>query len=201
VSKPIKLLTVIGFILLLTGCSLFAGRQQTEAPMDSNHRQQQLQTMENFTLQASLGIRTPDDSISGSLRWQQQQQSYQANLNNFIGVSLFELNQSPSGSNILINGERYYDTDATSLLLQLSGWSMPLADMPLWLRGLPGKNSTDIRYDEHGRVTGFILTDSNGVRWQLQYQSFFGDALSLPKNLQLQSDDTRIKLVIRNWQY
>ncbi|MDX3773840.1 lipoprotein insertase outer membrane protein LolB [Chromatiaceae bacterium AAb-1] len=202
-SEQIKpLLSMILITFLLTGCTLFSGKSAIQQqPLDAAKREQQLLLLNQFSLQASLGVRTPDENISGNLSWQQHNSSYQARLNNFLGISLFELNQTPTGSDILIRGEHYYDTDAGSLLLQLSGWSIPLTDMPLWLKGLPGENSADIEYDEHGRAIAFVLTDSNGIRWQLQYLSFFNDAMSLPKTLQLHSTDTRIKLVIRNWQF
>ena len=156
--------------------------------------------LQQFDLQASLGIKTPDDSISGNLHWQQDSATYNARLSNFLGISLFELSETEQGSAITIKGETYRAVDTSTLLLQLSGWSMPLHDMPLWLRGLPGSKGRDIMRDEFGRVTAFNLTDSTGIVWQLRYQSFFPDALALPKLLLLSSSDTQIKLVIRNWQ-
>ena len=157
--------------------------------------------MTTFTVQASLGIRTPDDSISGNLRWQQHSPSaFDAQMRNFLGISLFELKDDARGSAISLKGETYYAVDTSSLLLQLAGWSVPLTDMPLWLRGLPGRNARDIVRDDAGRVVAFSLTDSTGIVWQLQYQAFFPDSLSLPKRMLLSSSDTQIKLVIRNWQ-
>lgn len=184
---------------LLGGCALFSSPQQ-QVPLNITERQQKLEQLQQFTLQASVGIKVPDESLSGSLRWQQQQQFFQAAMTNFLGVSMFELSHDSTGSEILIRGERYQAEDASSLLYQLSGWSMPLNELPLWIRGLPGRYSTDILTDEHGRVSSFSLTDSAGIRWQLSYNSFFNDALSLPKNIVLKSHDTQIKIVIRSWQ-
>jgi outer membrane lipoprotein LolB len=189
------------FSLLLSGCGLFQRPALTEAPLSNNEREQQIQALQQFSLQASVGIKTPQDAISANLRWQQQDAAhYQARLSNFLGISLFELSQSEYGSEILLKGETYRAVDTSTLLLQLSGWSMPLQDMPLWLRGLPGSKGRNIVRDAQGRVTGFSLTDSTGIVWQLQYQSFFADSLALPKRLLLQSNDSQIKIVIRSWQ-
>nr|WP_245217475.1 lipoprotein insertase outer membrane protein LolB [Rheinheimera maricola] len=175
-----------------------ADSQQT--PLNSTMREQKIQAMQQFELQASVGIKTPADSVSGNLRWQQHNSShYNARLSN-VGISLFELTDTAQGSAITIKGETYRAVDTSTLLLQLSGWSMPLNDMPLWLRGLPGSKGRDVQRDAEGRVTGFNLTDSTGIVWQLQYQSFFPDSLALPKRLLLQSDDSQIKIVIRSWQ-
>jgi outer membrane lipoprotein LolB len=200
-NRCIRTFFVVAFSLWLTGCSIFNSKTLPEQPLAASARQQQLQAMQQFTIQASVSIKTAADSISGNLHWQQLQADYyNARLSNFLGISLFELQQDHTGSQIQVRGDTYYGVDTSSLLWQLSGWSMPLADMPLWLRGLPSQHSQQISYDELGRVTGFSLTDSTGIIWQLEYQSFFTDSLSLPRRLLLSSDNTKIKLVIRSWQ-
>ncbi|OEY70965.1 outer membrane lipoprotein LolB [Rheinheimera salexigens] len=196
-----RTLFVVALALWLTGCSTLNSKPLPEQPLAASARQQQLQAMQQFTIQASVSIKTAADAISGNLHWQQlQPEYYNARLSNFLGISLFELQQDATGSQIQLRGETYYGVDTSSLLWQLSGWSMPLADMPLWLRGLPSNNSQHINVDEFGRVTSFSLTDSTGIIWQLEYQSFFSDSLSLPKRLLLSSESTKIKLVIRSWQ-
>lgn len=201
VPSSIKPIFLLLFISLLSGCSLLS-RQATEPlQLSVDQRQQQLLAMQRFTIQASLSIKTPAESISGNLRWQQlRSEHFQARMANMLGISLFELSESEIGSQLQLRGETYQAMDASSLLWQLAGWSIPLADMPLWLRGIPGNSATAIQYDEAGRVVAFKLTDSTGIGWQLQYRSFFNDSLSLPRQMQLNSDDTQIKLVIRSWQ-
>ena len=189
------------FCLLLNGCSLWQRPVSVEQPLAANERERRIMALQQFELQATLSIKTPQDSVTGNLQWQQLNSAdYQAQLRHFSGVSLFELSESQSGSAITIKGDTYTAVDTSSLLLQLAGWSVPLHDMPLWLRGLPGAKGRNIVRDEFGRVTGFSLTDSTGIVWQLRYQSFFPDALALPKRLLLTSSDTQIKLVMRNWQ-
>ena len=193
---------ILLFCLLLSGCSLWQRPVATAQPLAATAREQRIMALQQFEVQASLGIKAPSDSISGNLNWQQLNAAdYQAQLRSTgLGISLFELSHSSTGSAIKIRGDTYTAVDTSSLLLQLSGWSIPLHDMPLWLRGLPGTKARDIVRDEFGRVTSFSLTDSTGIVWQLHYRSFFPDALSLPKLLLLTSSDTQIKLVIRNWQ-
>jgi outer membrane lipoprotein LolB len=202
VANSIQRWSFISILLLfVTGCSVFQRPQPAETPLNITAREQQLLAMNQFALQASVGIKTPDDSISGNLHWQQQSgSSYNARLSNFLGISLFALSEAPMGSAITIKGETYRAVDSSTLLLQLSGWSMPLHDMALWLRGLPGSRARNVVRDEFGRVTRFNLTDSTGIVWQLEYQSFFPDSLALPKRMLLTSNDSQIKLVVRSWQ-
>ncbi len=193
---------IVLFCLLLSGCSLWQRPVTSAQPLAANEREQRIMALQQFELQATLGIKAPNDSISGNLHWRQLSSAeYRAQLRSTgLGISLFELSQNSSGSAITIRGDTYTAVDTSSLLLQLAGWSVPLHDMPLWLRGLPGTRGRNVVRDEFGRVTSFSLTDSTGIVWQLQYRSFFPDTLSLPKLLLLTSSDTQIKLVIRNWQ-
>ncbi|WP_229833447.1 lipoprotein insertase outer membrane protein LolB [Alishewanella longhuensis] len=194
-------LSIFVLLALLTGCSLKPKPSAPEAVMAPAQRQQQLSAMQQFTVQASMGLKSPAESVTGNLRWQQfNEADYQARLANMLGISLFELRQQTDLTELQVRGERYQAADASSLLWQLVGWSIPLHDMALWLRGLPGDSATELQYDNAGRLVSFVLTDSTGIRWQLSYRSFFDDALSLPRQLQLQSDDTQIRLIIRSWQ-
>jgi len=201
VAQPIlRPLSVSIFLLWLSGCTVLQQQNPDQAPLNVSEREQQLAAMQQFSLQASVGVKSPAESISGNLRWQQQSKTqYSARLSN-LGISLFELTQDSNGSEIRIKGESYRAADTSTLLLQLSGWSMPLQDMPLWLRGLPGTNGRAIKRDEFGRIVAFNLTDSTGIIWQLEYQSFFSDSLALPKRIVLSSSDSQIKVVVRSWQ-
>ncbi|MBV2128262.1 lipoprotein insertase outer membrane protein LolB [Arsukibacterium indicum] len=199
-SATIKWFTLAGLLLLTSGCSLISKPAPVQA-LDNKSRLAQINAINEYTVQASVGIKTPDESVSGNLTWQQlNTEHYKARLANFLGISLFELTNSEQGSSIMLRGERYQAADTSSLLWQLAGWSMPLADMPLWLKGIPGQAATAIEYDELGRVNAFQLVDSTGIIWQLRYQSFFADELALPKKISLISDDTTISFYIRSWQ-
>jgi len=201
VAYPFYRAIFISFLLFsLSSCGLLQRPQQAETPLNTTAREQQILAMQQFSLQASVGIKSPDDSISGNLLWQQHDGHYTARLSNFLGISLFELTENASGSEITVKGDTYRAVDTSTLLLQLSGWSMPLHDMPLWLRGLPGANARNVIRDEFGRVSQFSLTDSTGIVWKFQYQSFFPDSLALPKRLLLTSSDSQIKIVMRSWQ-
>ena len=200
-SVIFRKLALLAIFLFISACSTTKNLPGQTEVLPQHQRQQQLAALHNFTVQASVGIKSPAETVSGNLRWQQQDASaYQARLANMLGISLFELTANAELTELLVRGERYQAADASNLLWQLAGWSIPLHDMALWLRGLPGDSATELKYDAAGRLVSFSLTDSTGIRWQLTYRSFFDDALSLPKQLQLQSADTQVRLVIRSWQ-
>ncbi len=185
--------------LLLSGCASWQQPVVAELPLPAKQRQQQLATLANFSLVASLGVKAPADSVSGTLNWQQQGEQYSASMNTFIGVNIFQLQTTADGASVTVSGDTHQAESADVLLDYLSGWTLPIADMPLWLKGMAGQNSSDLRWDPLGRLTSFSLLDSQQRRWQVSYLSFFPDRLSLPKKIVLQSSDTKLTLVIRQW--
>lgn len=185
--------------LLLSGCASWRQPQVAEIPLPAQERQQQLTAITQFELTASLGVKAPGDSVSGSLNWVQQDEFYTADLNNFIGINIFKLQTTAEGALVQVSGESHQATTAAALLDYLSGWSLPIEEMPLWLKGMTGTSSSDLRFDPMGRLTSFSLLDSQNRRWQVSYPKFFPDRLSLPRQINLESSDTRIKLVIRQW--
>ncbi len=198
-TQKIKLLLPLFFTLLISSCASWQKPEVAEIPLPARERQQQLAKLNQFELTAALGVKAPGDSVSGSLNWLQQGDYYDADLNNFIGINIFKLQTSATGALVQVSGETHQAASATSLLDYLSGWSLPIEEMPLWLKGMAGDSSSDLRWDPMGRLTSFSLLDNQNRRWQVSYSEFFPDRLSLPKRITLESSDTRLKLVIRQW--
>jgi len=185
--------------LFLSGCASWQQPKVAEIPLPAQERQQQLAALTQFELNAALNVKAPGDSVSGSLNWVQQNEFYTADLNSFVGINIFKLQTTAEGALVQVSGESHQAASAATLLDYLSGWSLPIEEMPLWLKGMTGASSSDLRFDPMGRLVSFSLLDSQSRRWQVSYPEFFPDRLSLPRTIKLESSDTRIKLVIRQW--
>ena len=198
-SKAVKILfSLLLLSFLLSGCSL---KPRTDGPiLTAQQRLDRIEQLQHFELTAAMGIRSPTDTISGRLHWQQQADDYQARMNNSFGISIFRLDSSAGSTRLQVRGEDYQASNSSELMLALTGWSLPLDDMPLWLKGLAGSNASAKEYDELDRLIAFTLQDRSGYHWQVRYERFFSDSLALPRNIKVQSDDIRITLVIWSWQ-
>jgi len=201
VHRYLKEITGLILVLLLSGCATLPPRSH-EAPLSAQQRQQQLEQLSQFQLNGALLVKTPQESISGSLSWSQQGPYYQANMTNFVGISIFSLSTNTEGATIQADGETHQAASASALLDYLSGWSLPIDDMPLWLKGLASPTGSALQWDNTGRLTQFELVDNQGRQWQVRYTAFFPDALALPKKIELESaaDGSRLRLVVRQWQ-
>lgn len=198
-SYAVKTLFISFFCsILLFGCSMKPTEQQP--PLNANERLKRLNQLHEFQLSATLGIRSPAESVSGSLHWQQQQDDYQARMTHFTGMSIFRLEKTADIVTLNVRGEDYQASHVSQLMFALTGWSLPVGEMPLWLKGIAGSNATEEKYNHLGRLIAFQLQDREGMRWQIYYQEFFSDALALPRRIEMKSGDIHVRLVIRNWQ-
>jgi outer membrane lipoprotein LolB len=202
VFAAIKTGCFVVFCLILTGCASNNSQLKPVIPLSAQQRQLQLEQLQEFKLTGALGVKAPQESISGSLNWQQQGPFFQASMTNFVGISIFELETDARGATVKADGETHQAQSASALLDYLSGWSLPIEEMPLWLKGVASSESFNHQWDAQGRLTSFTLKDSQQRDWQVSYIEFFPDALALPKHIQLNSkaDGSRIKLVVRKWQ-
>lgn len=190
------------FCLILTACASNSSQLKPIVPLSAQQRQLQLEQLQEFKLTGALLVKAPEESVSGSLNWQQQGPYFQANMTNFVGISIFELETDARGATVKADGETHQAQSASALLDYLSGWSLPIEEMPLWLKGVASAESFNHQWDAQGRLTSFTLKDSQERDWQVSYKEFFPDALALPRHIQLNSktDGSRIKLVVRKWQ-
>lgn len=197
--KAVKILfSLLLLTVVLSGCSL---KPRTDGPaLTAQQRLDRIEQLQHFELTATMGIQSPADNVSGSLHWQQQADDYQARMNNSFGISIFRLDSSAGSTRLQVRGEDYQASNSSELMLALTGWSLPLDEMPLWLKGLAGSNASAKEYDELDRLIAFTLQDRSGYLWQVRYESFFSDSLALPRRIVVQSDDIRIRLLIRSWQ-
>lgn len=193
-----RFIAAVSCALTISACSL-APQGPVEMPLAQNEREARLQQMHHFSLDASIGVKSPKDSVTGSLEWQQTGDHYQAAMRNVLGLTVFELTTTTHGATVVVDGKTHQGNSAAELLNYLSGWSLPIEEMPMWIRGLPSLSSQNVKRDSLGRVQSFTLIDSQQREWQVTYTEFFADSLSLPRKITLQSVDSRLKVVIREW--
>lgn len=198
-SSYVKLACFLTLSFLIGACSSLP--KQSSLP--AAQRQQQLESLQNFQLRGALGVKTQTQSLSGNLSYSQKGLYYQTSLTNFVGISLFDLETTSLGASIKVDGQTHHAESASYLVDYLSGWSLPLEEMPFWLKGLASPSSSNQQQDAQGRLIAFELNDSQNRRWKVTYPEFFPDALALPKRVVLESttDGTRIRLVVKQWQY
>lgn len=110
------------------------------------------------------------------------------------------LELSRQGNRILLtdeDGKEHVSNDPALLIYRLTGWLLPIDELPTWIKGLPGAAQYGLSQDGQ-------LAWVQDEQWQLTYQEFASQAtgrgeLRLPTRLDLKGPDTRLKLMINQW--
>jgi len=95
------------------------------------------------------------------------------------------------------DGKKIRAADAEGLLLQTTGWELPVTGLRYWVRGLPvPRVYASERRDVQGRL---LALEQSG--WAISYIRYhFIEGVGWPAKLRLARDDVTVKLVIDEWQ-
>lgn len=199
-------LRALGFAALLlatllgTGC---AHRPQIVQPENLHQHQQQLQAITGWQLQGKLGIRTPDESGSASLRWRQDDHNYQINLSGPLGQKRLLITGQPGKVRFEQSGEPAQEARTPEALIkQQLGWTLPVTQLAYWVRGVPAPKGRISLLEQNS--DGLIARLQQGD-WLITYsnynnQSHQGKTLALPGKITAEYRDIRLILAISQWQ-
>lgn len=183
--------------MLLAAC---AGQVQPPvAPPDWAGQRAALERLDVWTATGKVAVRAADTSESGSLAWRQRPGRTDIRLSGPVGVGTTTI--SSDGETLEINrgGERQVlDIATPGALARATGWDLPLAALPYWLRGLPAPTPARHALELDPESRRPLLLQQDG--WQVRYRDFqVVGRLLLPTRLEIFRDDTRARVVIRQW--
>lgn len=198
--RPIRsLLPSLALTLLLIGGCATRG-QAPEAPRAADDWQAQkvrLEAMQTWELTGKAGLRTPEDSTSANLDWNQTPYHFRMLLSGPFGSGRSVL-EGREGRVSLTTGEGRFEAESPEALMnQQLGWSLPVAALGDWVRGLPADDSPH-RMSRDAR--GFPeRLEQDG--WTIDYQDWMrAEDLWLPRRMKMQYGDLNVTLVVTRWQ-
>jgi outer membrane lipoprotein LolB len=180
-----------------SGCSRHSALYQGTARPWAE-RQSQLLAIKNWEIQGKMAFRGPQDGGQMSFDWIQQASHFQLHLYGPFGSgsikllgSLHELTiQKPDGS--LLS-----HSDPQVLLRQELKLSLPLVELPYWIRGIaaPHKAVNNLKLDPQNRLQSL---EQSG--WKIDYLSYklYGKH-ELPYKLILKNKQLTLKYVLQQW--
>jgi len=179
--------------LILTACTT------TQKPMDNaswRMQRQKLNSITNWSISGKLAIITPEKKGSARIRWQQHGDDFDLNLTSVIGTRIMEMHKN--GQQVLIvddKGHQYYGTEPEELVYRLTGWQMPVTQLPIWIKGLPGDSDYDISTDGQ-------LKSIKAQNWQMDYQSYQDvSGWMMPEKITFTGPKTELRLAINEWEF
>jgi outer membrane lipoprotein LolB len=159
-----------------------------------------MRELTSWGAEGKLALRTPTQSESANVNWQQQGETTRLRLNGPLGVAATSFY---SNGRILVirQGEESSTLDLSDpgALRRRTGWDLPLLALPHWIKGVPAPD-IEIQYMEAGPDPA-LLQVLKQDDWEIRYEAYASfEGLNLPVKLNIRHLDTTVRLIIREWQ-
>ncbi|MFW2439842.1 MAG: lipoprotein insertase outer membrane protein LolB [Arenicellales bacterium] len=191
-------------LFLLSACTSKPIKVDTGSDWQS--RQAALAEIDNWKMNARIGLRSKDRSGSASLIWVETPEQRNLRLLGPLGGGLVQLQQNAAGVSILDSkGKTWLAQDAGELVYRVTGWQIPVSGMRWWLLGLtePGSQA-ESTLDAAHRLKSVRQDGWNVV---LDKYTQFGDH-ELPTSIVIETvaggDDERyirVKVIVKDWTF
>ncbi|TPG55439.1 lipoprotein insertase outer membrane protein LolB [Ewingella americana] len=188
--------------LVLAACTINTPKGPATSPTSPQWREHEAQVkkLEHYQTRGSFAYISDKQKVYARFFWQQYSpDSYRLLLTNPLGSTEMELKVQSGIAQVTNNqGKKYTSDNPDEMIQKLTGMSIPLANLRLWMLGLPGDES-DFTLDSQYRLSK-VNYSHNGLKGNVVYQSYSNDMIpSLPDRLELTQDDQRIKLKMDSW--
>jgi len=194
-------LIAIGCLALLSGCAGLTSHETLSGqgnPAQWQAHKTQASQLNGWQISGKVGIRSPRESGSATLFWLQRQDYFDLRLAGPMGRGAARLTGRPGAVSLdAANQGQFQAESAEALLQQQLGWSLPVAHLFWWIRGLPAEDSKSrLTLDSESRLAKLEQDD-----WQVEYLSYVEqNGYWLPERMKLHGANLDITLVIKDWQ-
>ena len=183
------------FLAGLLAVLLVAGCATTPAPRGS----QSAAAITAWQLNGRVSLTRGEEGWHAGLYWQEQADTFYLRVSGPLGQGGFQLNGDARGIVLVdADGQSFVARDVDALLVQVTGWQLPVKGLRYWIRGLPAPAAGKAKAtrDEVGQL---LRLEQSG--WTVNYQRYqlVGDVL-LPVKLQLLHADIAVRIVVDQWE-
>lgn len=203
--KPETKFTILLLIasLLLTACSSKPAKQVSSSASWLS-RQARLAEIDQWQLNARIGLRSQDRSGSATLIWDENIEQRRLRLIGPVGGGLILMQQDNTGVSLQDStGKTWHAADPAELIKRVTGWQIPVSGLRWWLLGMTEPGSTvDYTLDDSQRLA---TVKQGGWKVTLAKYTLF-DNYELPATVTVESltskDDDRyirVKLIVKEW--
>ncbi|MCI0401607.1 MAG: lipoprotein insertase outer membrane protein LolB [Gammaproteobacteria bacterium] len=187
--------------VLLTACAELPSTPIPGTPLQEAWRshQAELLTLQHWSLTGRVAIQTEKDGWNATLRWTQQDDAYSMRVISPFGQGSYELQGSAHGVIMrTADNQTLVAQDVEALMLENLGWSVPVAGLRYWVRGIPEPAwpVDTIALNDEG-----YMADLQQSGWRVSVLRYVkqGD-LTLPAKLFMHNARFKVRLVVENWE-
>jgi outer membrane lipoprotein LolB len=189
--------------VLLAGCATPSREQPGERERHAAYEQRAavLGSWSRWGLSGRLGIELEDDGGSGRFEWAVDEQASELSFRGTLGQGSWRLRTDSRGA-LLSRGDGTESRARTvEELLRLElGWSVPVASLSWWVRGLVPPGSEPGAQVQLG-VEGLprAISDNN---WHVSFDRWAEfEGLQLPRRVEATNGEVRVRLAVSAWRF
>lgn len=151
----------------------------------------------SWEISGAMAARSKNKGWSASLNWLQRGPSqYQMRLSGPLGGGTVIISRNGGVVTLRDGPKTVSSSNASSLVKQQTGISLPVNNLYYWVRGIPAPGA--IQGEKRDKAGRLVLLRQGGYTIAYQQYTSAGKAV-LPSHIRLQGNGVFIKLVIRNW--
>ncbi len=189
-------LTILA-LFVLTRCATLPPTPLSAPPLSAAARTRALTQLDHWHLRGALALRTPQGSETAHWQWQRSGALFSLHLAGPLNIGAINIDGAPHQVILTTaSGKRYVARTPDQLILQVTGWHLPVAGLNYWIRGLAIPRIYTQRTNNPDGTPATLQQQGWTIRY-LAYSNVAG--LMLPARMLLTQHDLSIKLVINAW--
>jgi len=166
-------------------------------------RVQALRDRPDWSFEGRVAVSKGRNGGSGRIDWRQQSRGYVVALSAPVTRQSWTLSgDSAQGGGRLdgVDGGPRQGPDAQQVLLEATGWDIPVNQLPDWVRGLVAADvaaAGQVDRDSEGRPRRF-----QQMGWDIQYLDWYpaeGGRPVLPRRIEAVRGDAKVRLLVDGW--
>ena len=185
-------------VLVLTACAPFRPAPPA-APQMSEEAGSALRCVDRWALQGRVAFRSPEQSGSARLSWQQREERYQLAMDGPLGVGGMRIEGDDAQVQVESRGEHHVYTAAPEGVLAAAvGYELPVRALRYWVLGLSAPQGGPAIW---GVAPGATVPTLRQAGWTVRYEAREARVaeVPLPTRLTLDRGDLSLRLLVEHW--
>ncbi len=183
--------------LVATACTTTAPRQGSDATLLAAQaaREAALAGQANWTLAGRLSVSADGEGGNGRIEWRQRGGDFEIRLSAPVTRKSWRL-LSVDGQVALegLEGGTRAGADAETLLMEATGWRIPLAALGAWARGARASGPATVEFTPEG-LPALIVQQG----WQVEYREWDAADPARPRRVFARQGESTVRLVVDTW--
>lgn len=149
-----------------------------------------------WAFKGRLAVARGNDGGTLNLQWAQAGDTFDLRLSAPVTGKQWRLHGNAEAATLEgLEGGPRRGPDAEALLLEVTGWRLPIRQMPDWVRGLRGPGPVaGLAVDAEGRPAAFRQD-----AWALSYRDWWPGDPAMPRRVFAEAEGASVRLVVSEW--